>query len=161
MTIRYDTIMMPILKAYFTQRGLIRIFGKSRKNWGKGSFPRVDRKRERERGGKGKKDNSIILSFKTLMWTIVVQVIYDVLTCLGRTAHGLAAWRIDGASKFLSPLILIKKFRNERIIEIIKILRDQNDQIFNKSNFEYWKYIDLFYRWISKNWMEFEKEAYF
>ena len=98
---RYDTIM-PILKAYFTQRGLIRIFGKSRKNWGKGSFPRVDRKRERERGGKGKKDNSIILSFKTLMWTIVVQVIYDVLTCLGRTAHGLAAWRIDGASKFLS-----------------------------------------------------------
>ena len=157
MTIRYDTIMMPILKAYFTQRGLIRIFGKSRKNWGKGSSPRVDRKRERERGGKGKKDNSIILSFKTLMWTIVVQVIYDVLTCLGRTAHGLAAWRIDGASKFLSPLILIKKFRNERIIGIIKILHLKMIKflIFKVSN------IDLFYRWISKNWMEFEKEAYF
>ena len=148
---------MPILKAYFTQRGLIRIFGKSRKNWGKGSSPRVDRKREREREGEGKKDNSIILSFKTLMWTIVVQVIYDVLTCLGRTAHGLAAWRIDGASKFLSPLILIKKFRNEKIIGIIKILHLKMIKflIFKVSN------IDLFYRWISKNWMEFEKEAYF
>lgn len=47
--------------------------------------------------------NSIILSSGILMRTIVAQVIYGVLTCLGSEAHGLAAWEIDGARLEITP----------------------------------------------------------